>query len=218
MKKKLLIIISIVIMCAFFTACASSEVREEESSSSTEITTTEISETQQATEKVNNTAKEEKTTASKPKETQKQTEKQTKPQATAKQTTEKPATEKQTEKTTEETKKSVTVTLSISCKNAMKYDESLPQYFAENESYTAKDGDTVYTALSAICEKNNLSLEANGNYIVAIGGLREKQFNSACGWVYTVNGKLPPKPMKKCILQNGDKIEIYYVTSGTDKA
>lgn len=212
MKKKILIIISFVVLCASFTACASSDVREEESSSSTEITT-EISETQQTTEKVNNTTEAEKTTASKPKETQKQTEKQTKPQSTAKQTT-----EKQTEKTTEETKKSVTVTLSISCKNAMKYDESLPQYFAENESYTAKDGDTAYNALSAICEKNNLSIEANGNYIVAIGGLREKQFNSACGWVYTVNGKLPPKPMKKYILQNGDKIEIYYVTSGTDKA
>lgn len=115
-------------------------------------------------------------------------------------------------------KKEITVTLTISCKNALKYNVNVPSngYFLNSTRYTFKNGVNVYTVLSSACKENGISLDYDGSYVSGIGGLREKQCTDESGWMYRVNGKLPPKSMNNYVLKDGDKIEVYYVTSYTD--
>ncbi len=120
-------------------------------------------------------------------------------------------------KTTTE-KQEISVTLTISCKNALKYNVNIPAsgYFLNGTRYNVKNGATVFDVLSNACKENGISLDYDGSYVSAIGGLREKQCTDDSGWMYRVNGKLPSKSMKNYKLKDGDKIEVYYVTSYKD--
>lgn len=109
-------------------------------------------------------------------------------------------------------------TISISVKNAQKYDKNLPDYFLNSKEYNGLYGDSLYDALKTVCADSGLTLEAQGNYIIEIGGLREHDYKAASGWVYTVNGELINKPASKYILQDGDVAEVYFVTGPNDKA
>lgn len=115
-------------------------------------------------------------------------------------------------------KKEISVTLTISCKNALKYNVKVPSsgYFLNGTRYNVKNGATVFDVLSNACKENGIKLDYDGSYITGIGGLYEKQCTDDSGWMYRVNGKLPPKAMKNYTLKDGDKIEVYYVTSYQD--
>lgn len=222
MKKKIIIaavaVIAVIIaaVCAFSFGQADKKEPGELSASQS---------TQAQTEKESESAAEAQAEKS---NTEKSAEKETKPQkkpAPQAKSEEKtnpaaPQTQRQTEINAPAEEKKLKVSVSISCKNALKYEEALPQsgYFAENEAFEAKEGETALDALNSICTKNNLAVEKRGNYIVSIGSLRERQCTPSSGWVYTVNGALINKPMNKYALKDGDFIEIYYVTSPSDKA
>lgn len=130
-------------------------------------------------------------------------------------------TQKQPEKTTakETEKQNITVSISITCKNAVDYGADVPQsgYFLKSSSFTVKNGSTVFDVLSKACSENSISLSySSPSYITGIGGLNEKDCGRTSGWMYRVNGSAPPKSVNKYVLSDGDTVEWYYVTSTSD--
>lgn len=147
---------------------------------------------------------------------------------TEKSTTEKRTeTQRQTEKTQSE---SVEITISVTCKNALRYESTtkegeeleldLPQsgYIIESTRLTLESGATVFDALEAACRESGVPLGYQSkSYITRIGALKEKACAGASGWMYRVNGENPAKGASKYILENGDAVEWYYVTSSADR-
>lgn len=126
-------------------------------------------------------------------------------------------------------KQKITVTFSVTCKNALAYEKTtqkghelhlnLPQsgYIIGQTEITLKNGQTVFDALEAACDKNSVSLRYQSkSYITEIGGLAEKDCGGASGWMYRVNGTNPRKAASKYVLKDGDTVEWYYVTSASD--
>lgn len=116
--------------------------------------------------------------------------------------------------------KTITVTVVISCKNALAYGADVPQsgYILDQTRITLREGQTVFDALEAACDKNGVSLTYQSkSYITGIGGLNEHDCGGASGWMYRVNGINPVKAAAKYTLKNGDSVEWYYVTSSNDK-
>lgn len=138
--------------------------------------------------------------------------------------------EKTTQAERETEKQSVTVTIEVTCKNALAYESTtqsgeelnlnLPKsgYIIEAESITLEKGATVFDALSSVCSSNGVSLKYQSKaYIQAIGGLAEKDCGGSSGWMYRVNGESPMKAASKYTLSDGDRIEWYYVTNSSDR-
>ena len=143
-------------------------------------------------------------------------------------------TQRQTEKTQRQTEKtqseSVEITISVTCKNALRYESTtkegeeleldLPQsgYIIESTRLTLESGATVFDALEAACRESGVPLGYQSkSYITRIGNLEEKACTGASGWMYRVNGENPTKGASKYILENGDAVEWYYVTSSADR-
>lgn len=134
-------------------------------------------------------------------------------------------TQKKPERTTakETQKQNITVSISITCKNAVSYVNShedckadVPQsgYFLKSTGFTVKNGSTVFDVLKKACSENSISLSySSPSYITGIGGLYEKDCGGGSGWMYRVNGNAPTKGANKYVLKDGDTIEWYYVTS-----
>lgn len=122
---------------------------------------------------------------------------------------------KQIEKKEEEKKpETITVVVSINCKNALDWGADVPEYFVQNEGYTAEQGATAFDALKAICDANGLSLKyQRKTYIQGIGGLNEKDCGGASGWMFLVDGVKPPTPASSYVLKNGEVVEWVYVTN-----
>lgn len=140
-----------------------------------------------------------------------------------------PARETAAEKKETTQKQKITVTFSVTCKNALAYEKTtqkghelhlnLPQsgYIIGQTEITLKNGQTVFDALEAACDKNGVSLRYQSKiYITEIGGLAEKDCGGASGWMYRVNGTNPRKAASKYVLKDGDTVEWYYVTSASD--
>lgn len=141
-------------------------------------------------------------------------------QTTAKETTTQKPAETTTEKETETKPAEISITLSITCKNAVQYgNTSVPQngVILSSKTYTAEEGATVFDALKALCEKNGIALKYDKPYYIqGIGGLNEKDCGAGSGWMYRVNGTTPMKAANKYILADGDEVEWYYVTNSKD--
>lgn len=114
----------------------------------------------------------------------------------------------------------ITVTISVTCKNALDKGADVPQsgYILRSTKYTAAQGETVFDVLSAVCAENGVSLEYQSkSYIQGIGGLKTFDCGGSSGWMYRVNGETVMKAASKCTLSDGDVIEWYYVTDPGDK-
>ena len=79
-------------------------------------------------------------------------------------------------------------------------------------TYTFNEGATVYDALCALGLSVNAHGSSYGTYVAAIGGLAEKQYGGASGWMYSVNGSTPMTACSNYVLSNGDNVVWYYVT------
>ena len=105
-------------------------------------------------------------------------------------------------------------------KNELKSDDFLPKshHFAQNETISFSENDTVFDALLCYCEEKNISLDYQKPseniyktaYIKGIGGLYEGDCTKRSGWVYTVNGDKPNVGMSDYVLEDGDDIVIYF--------
>ncbi len=171
------------------------------------------------TEKTENNSATEQESTAEPDE--KNTETETRHETSTKATTQAaPQTTAERTETTSKEKQTITVSFSVSCKNALSYGADVPQsgYIIGQTQLTLKQGQTVFDALEAACEKNGVSLRYQSkSYITGIGGLNEKDCGGASGWMYRVNGETPMKGASKYTLQDGDVVEWYYVTSASDR-
>lgn len=231
MKKKQLIIITAavlaVLLVAFAVLASNSTIQKAKrlAPDSTTVTT----EAQQSTSQTETQASQTETQQTTSAESQNNKDNK-KDNTTQKQQaeTQKPAQTENTQRETE--KKSVTVTVEVTCKNALAYESTaqngeelnlnLPKsgYIIETESITLKKGSTVFDALSSVCSSNGVSLKYQSKaYIQSIGGLAEKDCGGSSGWMYRVNGETPMKAASKYTLSDGDRIEWYYVTSSSDR-
>lgn len=105
-------------------------------------------------------------------------------------------------------------------KNELKSDDFLPKshHFAQNETISFSENDTVFDVLLCYCEEKNISLDYQKPseniyktaYIKGIGGLYEGDCTKRSGWVYTVNGDKPNVGMSGYVLEDGDDIVIYF--------
>lgn len=124
------------------------------------------------------------------------------------------------EQAKEPQKKEITVSFSITCKNAVAYGRSdIPQsgYFIRPEDYSGKEGITVFDVLEAECKSHGIELTYKDKYYIqGIGGLAEKQCGGGSGWMYRVNGVAPHKAAVGYYLKDGDVVEWYYVTNIND--
>lgn len=124
------------------------------------------------------------------------------------------------EQAEEPQKKEITVSFSITCKNAVDYGRSdIPQsgYFIRPEDYSGKEGITVFDVLEAECKSRGIELTYKDKYYIqGIGGLKEKECGGGSGWMYRVNGVAPHKAAVGYYLKDGDVVEWYYVTNIND--
>lgn len=105
-------------------------------------------------------------------------------------------------------------------KNELKSDDFLPKShrFAQNETISFSENDTVFDVLLCYCEEKNISLDYQKPseniyktaYIKGIGGLYEGDCTKRSGWVYSVNGDKPNVGMSDYVLEDGDDIVIYF--------
>lgn len=105
-------------------------------------------------------------------------------------------------------------------KNELKSDDFLPKnhHFAQNETISFSENDTVFDVLLCYCEGKIISLDYQKPseniyktaYIKGIGGLYEGDCTKRSGWVYTVNGDKPNVGMSDYVLEDGDDIVIYF--------
>lgn len=118
-----------------------------------------------------------------------------------------------------------TVTISISCKNAVdKTDNSkIPQngIILDDTEFSIDEGDTVFDVLISAAKKNKIPLDYNSSgdtvYIKGINGLYEFDCGELSGWMYKVNGKTPNVGCSGYKLKDGDVIEwVYTANIGKD--
>lgn len=144
---------------------------------------------------------------------------------TAKATTTSAATKKAaTTTTTTTTASTLTCTVEIECKQIL---NNMDKLSAGHEAYvpangiimstctvTVANGSSVYDALKIACSKNGVSINAQnsayGTYIAGFNNLDEKDCGKQSGWLYSVNGKNPPKSCDKYTVSNGDVIVFSY--------
>lgn len=230
MKKKQLIIITAavlaVLVAAFAVLASNSDVKQAKRLAPDSTTvTTEAQQTSAQTETQSSETETQQTTAANKNDNDNKKDNTTQNQQAE---TQKPAQTDNTEQETE--KQSITVTIEVTCKNALSYISTaqngeglnldLPKsgYIIEKQSITLKKGATVFDALSSVCSSNGVSLKyQNKAYIQSIGGLAEMDCGRSSGWMYRVNGENPMKAASKYTLSDGDKIEWYYVTSSSDR-
>jgi|GEM_PF-1429593 len=126
----------------------------------------------------------------------------------------------------------ITVTFVVECRNAVlrkkefsgledKIDYMIEKNLCSADGHMLKKtasfprDTTVYDALLSL--PLNVTVSAfNPGYIVAIGGLAEKEGGSYSGWVYLVNGVFVMKGAGQCILNDGDVVHWGYTIEKGD--
>lgn len=114
-----------------------------------------------------------------------------------------------------------TVIMSISCTNALgkTNNDKIPEngIILDDTEISVSDGETVFDILIAVCKKNKILIDYDGNnetvYIKGIGGLYEFDCGELSGWIYKVNGKTPNVGCSNYIPKNDDIIEWVYTTN-----
>ena len=99
----------------------------------------------------------------------------------------------------------VTVTVSVTS-------SAVGNPVSSSDTFTFNEGATPYDALCALGLSINARPSSYGTYVVAIGGLAEKEHGGKSGWMYSVNGTTPMTACSNYVLSNGDNVVWYYVT------
>lgn len=99
----------------------------------------------------------------------------------------------------------VTVTVSVTS-------SAVGNPVSSSGTFTFNEGATAYDALCTLGLSVNARGTSYGTYVVAIGGLAEKEHGGKSGWMYSVNGTAPMTACSNYVLKNGDNVVWYYVT------
>lgn len=124
--------------------------------------------------------------------------------------------------TSAEQPQSITVTIAISCANAVGNSNlnsgiTLPAdgVILANSNVTISQNTSVFDLLKSVCAQKKIPFlyqdSMFGKYVQKIGPIGEKDCGAQSGWTYLINGSTPPVSAdgyKK--LKNGDKITWVY--------
>lgn len=110
-----------------------------------------------------------------------------------------------------------TVSLHISCANAVGIQDGLPAGGAMLSTTVAiSEGDTVMDVLKRACRDAGLAVSAGGSYVSSIGGLSDRidRAHPSSGWMYCVDGWFPNYGCNSYTLSGGESIEWLYTLDG----
>ena len=83
-----------------------------------------------------------------------------------------------------------------------------------DKDVTFTPGESAYRLMVRTLKTEKLHFEAdNSNYLKAIGNLYAGDCGEMSGWLYSVNGEVPTVSAADYILQEGDVLRFYYVTT-----
>lgn len=235
-KRKLSLALAVILIISIFAGCSAQKEETDSTKDDTTITQTVSAETEQTSQKGNESETTDKqgedttdkttqsnsaSSASKEKEKEKTTSKS----SGAAKTTQKKTTQT-TAKTTKKPESTVsTCTLTIECTAVLDNMSSLKAghekyvpddgYILSNKKMTVSKGDTVYDVLKEACSENGIRLTASnstfGIYVSGINNIDEKDCGKNSGWTYWVNGNMPMVTCGKYTVNNGDEIKFSYV-------
>lgn len=235
-KRKLSLALAVILIISIFAGCSAQKVETDSTKDDTTITQTVSAETEQTSQKGNEsktTDKQVEDTTDKTTESnsasaaskEKEKEKTTSKSSSAAKTTQKKTTPT-TAKTTKKPESTVsTCTLTIECTAVLDNMSSLKAghekyvpddgYILSNKKMTVSKGDTVYDVLKEACSENGIRLTASnstfGIYVSGINNIDEKDCGKNSGWTYWVNGNMPMVTCGKYTVNNGDEIKFSYV-------
>jgi len=117
--------------------------------------------------------------------------------------------------------KTQTVSLSITCRNAVNYgilenpnfQGVVPEngVYYDNSAVEFESGESVMQVLKRCLKAQKIVYQIDSTgYVKSIGGLAEKDCGAQSGWLYKVNGELPNISTKYYTLTEGDRIEFIY--------
>ena len=235
-KRKLSLALAVILIISIFAGCSAQKAETDSTKDDTTITQTVSAETEQTSQKGNESKTTDKqvgdttdkttesnsaSAASKEKEKEQTTSKS----SSAAKTTQKKTTPT-TAKTTKKPESTVsTCTLTIECTAVLDNMSSLKAghekyvpddgYILSNKKMTVSKGDTVYDVLKEACSENGIRLTASnstfGIYVSGINNIDEKDCGKNSGWTYWVNGNMPMVTCGKYTVNNGDEIKFSYV-------
>lgn len=110
-----------------------------------------------------------------------------------------------------------TVSLYISCANAVGIQDGLPAGGTMLSTTVAiSEGDTVMDVLKRACRDAGLAVSAGGSYVSSIGGLSDRidRAHPSSGWMYCVDGWFPNYGCNSYTLSGGESIEWLYTLDG----
>lgn len=122
---------------------------------------------------------------------------------------------------TTETPQTQTVSLSVTCQNAIAYgildnpnfQGVVPEngvYF-DNGAVEFTAGESVLTILKRCLKSQKIVYNIGSDgYVKSIGGLSERDCGAQSGWLYKVNGESPQVSCKYYTLKAGDRVEFVY--------
>lgn len=235
-KRKLSLALAVILIISIFAGCSVQKAETDSTKDDTTITQTVSAETEQTSQKGNEsetTDKQVEDTTDKTTESnsassaskEKEKEKTTSKSSGASKTTQKKTTQA-TAKTTKKPESTVsTCTLTIECTAVLDNMSSLKAghekyvpddgYILSNKKMTVSKGDTVYDVLKEACSENGIRLTASnstfGIYVSGINNIDEKDCGKNSGWTYWVNGNMPMVTCGKYTVNNGDEIKFSYV-------
>lgn len=235
-KRKLSLALAVILIISIFAGCSAQKEETDSTKDDTTITQTVSAETEQTSQKGNEsetTDKQVEDTTDKTTESnsassaskEKEKEKTTSKSSGAAKTTQKKTTQT-TAKTTKKPESTVsTCTLTIECTAVLDnmsslkagHEKYIPDdgYILSNKKMTVSKGDTVYDVLKEACSENGIRLTASnstfGIYVSGINNIDEKDCGKNSGWTYWVNGNMPMVTCGKYTVNNGDEIKFSYV-------
>lgn len=235
-KRKLSLALAVILIISIFAGCSAQKAETDSIKDDTTITQTVSAETEQTSQKGNEsetTDKQVKDTTDKTTQSnsassaskEKKKEQTTSKSSGASKTTQKKTTQT-TAKTTKKPESTVsTCTLTIECTAVLDNMSSLKAghekyvpddgYILSNKKMTVSKGDTVYDVLKEACSENGIRLTASnstfGIYVSGINNIDEKDCGKNSGWTYWVNGNMPMVTCGKYTVNNGDEIKFSYV-------
>lgn len=120
-----------------------------------------------------------------------------------------------------------TISLSITCKNAINngilenpnYAGILPEngVIFSSDAVKIESGDTVMQVVKSTLKANKIVYQIGSDgYIKSISGLGEFDCGAQSGWLYKVNGVMPSVSTRYYSLKPGDRVELIYTCKQGD--
>lgn len=136
-------------------------------------------------------------------------------------------TQKTPAATATQPQKQNTISLSITCKNAINngilddpnYAGVLPEngVIFSSDAVKIESGDTVMQVVKSTLKANKIVYQiASDGYIKSISGLGEFDCGAQSGWLYKVNGVMPSVSTRYYTLKPSDRVELIYTCKQGD--